>query len=597
MAEEIIRLLGIAPYNSMASLMGSMAGQRPDIELDVFIGDMEQGVEIAKVNLRKGYDAIISRGGTAQSIARTVPIPVIEIQLTNYDILRAIKLAENYTESYAIVGFPNITESAHVLCDLMQYRIDIVTVHNEVEVDEALAQLKAAGCRMVVCDMITQRFAKNHDLNSILITSGPESISAAYDRAAEMYHNQRRLRNENQFLKEAMRGAPAQTIILDADGEVLFSTWEGAPEELYAILRKELPRRGAQGDRKFFRNFQHVLYTVVPHQHSLNEHSYTVFNLTPSKFPINTVKRGLHFYKSAEIREIHYRSFFSITGALDRIKNDAVKFNRTTSPVILLGESGTGKKQLASFLYLKSEQNVRPLISIDCGFISEKSWQYLFHHHHSPFCDNGNTLFFMNIEHLSDERSSQLLAAILDTNLRRRNRILLSYSCRVDSELPARATEYMKRLVCLPIYLPALRDRTQEFPPICSMYLAHLNVELGKQLIGFEPKAMALLQQYQWPKNYFQLQRVLQELAVLTTTSYISSDSVANLLNRERSLNSPYSAQTPAAAPPDGSGGLTLNDVIRGAVHQAVQMHNGNQSAAARQLDISRSTLYRYLKE
>ena len=61
-------------------------------------------------------------------IGKVTHIPVIEISLSVYDILRAMKLAENYSDKYAVVGFPGITGSAHLLCDLLQYKLDIVTI-------------------------------------------------------------------------------------------------------------------------------------------------------------------------------------------------------------------------------------------------------------------------------------------------------------------------------------------------------------------------------------------------------------------------------------------------------------------------------------
>ncbi len=74
------------------------------------------------------YDCIISRGGTAALIREVTDVPVVEIQLSVYDVLSAMKLAENYSSRYAIVGFPNITESAHILCDLLGSDLDILTV-------------------------------------------------------------------------------------------------------------------------------------------------------------------------------------------------------------------------------------------------------------------------------------------------------------------------------------------------------------------------------------------------------------------------------------------------------------------------------------
>ena len=101
-----VRVLGIAPYDNMKPLMLNLAQERDDIELTVFVGDLQQGVELAKRNFYNDYDAIVSRGGTAQLLQKELDLPVVEIAVTPFDIMRAMKLAENVSDQYVIVGFP-----------------------------------------------------------------------------------------------------------------------------------------------------------------------------------------------------------------------------------------------------------------------------------------------------------------------------------------------------------------------------------------------------------------------------------------------------------------------------------------------------------
>ena len=67
---------------------------------------------------------------------------MVSIQLSVYDVLRAIKMAENYSNLYAIVGFPSITQPAHTLCDLLRLDMDIITIHNLEETNRALDRLR-----------------------------------------------------------------------------------------------------------------------------------------------------------------------------------------------------------------------------------------------------------------------------------------------------------------------------------------------------------------------------------------------------------------------------------------------------------------------
>ena len=162
-----IKVLGIAPYQAMKTSMEKIVLNYPQIDLDVYVGDMNEGVSIVQSHQQLNYDVIISRGGTAELIRSITCLPVIEINLTS---------------QYAIVGFPNITNNAHLLCDLLQYNLNIVNIHKESEVEAILRKLKADGCSMIVCDMIANTTAKKMGLNSILITSGSESIEYAFEQ-------------------------------------------------------------------------------------------------------------------------------------------------------------------------------------------------------------------------------------------------------------------------------------------------------------------------------------------------------------------------------------------------------------------------------
>lgn len=107
---EEIRILGIAPFESIRAAMERVAREEfPAVRFEAYTGDLEEGVKIAQRLSKENYDVVISRGGTAELLKKETTLPVVEITFSVYDILRAIKMAENYNSLYAIVGFPSIT--------------------------------------------------------------------------------------------------------------------------------------------------------------------------------------------------------------------------------------------------------------------------------------------------------------------------------------------------------------------------------------------------------------------------------------------------------------------------------------------------------
>ena len=260
-------------------------------------------------------------------------------------------------------------------------------------------------------------------------------------------------------------------------------------------------------------------------------------------------------------------------------------------PVFICGEPGTGKEQIARYLYLHSSLSNHPFVVANCALMNDKSWDFLLNHYNSPLNTNGNTVYFQNFESIPSQWSSELLAAIEETGLSRRVRLLFSCAAHDGEPVPPVMRKFSERLGSLTLSLPSLRSRSDEIPSLSSLYLNSLNLELGKQLSGFEPRAIEMLRQYSWPNNYTQFKNLLRTLATLTTGPYIRSSLVAEYLSKERTLRAAPVSPAPSGVSTD----RTLEEIIGEVVQQTVAAHGGNRAAAARQLGISRTTLWRYL--
>ena len=88
MVETHTRILGIAPYDGMRTAMEQAAQAYPNVELEVYTGDLEEGQAIVQRMAPNSYDCIISRGGTATLIRQVTDLPVVDIHISVYDVLR-----------------------------------------------------------------------------------------------------------------------------------------------------------------------------------------------------------------------------------------------------------------------------------------------------------------------------------------------------------------------------------------------------------------------------------------------------------------------------------------------------------------------------
>lgn len=585
-----VRTLGIAPYEGMRTAMLRAAENYPRIHLDVYTGDLEEGAAIVREHRTEDYDCIISRGGTAQMIRKITNIPVVEIPLSVYDVLRTIRLAENYAERYAIVGFPNITETAHTLCDLLKNPVEIITIHDALETEPVLTRLREGGCRVVIGDMVTNTIARELGMNAFLITSGPESLRNALEQVETIGGSFWRLRQENLFLSSVLREESKNLVVLDEVGRLYYPQDVQPGRELLQMLQSKISEIPPHSALRFYSNQSGKLYRVSGQALVMGTRKYYLFQYTTAQIPLRSEKSGLRSFSKGECEHLFNSSFYKLSGALGDLEPKILAIASTRQSVMILGERGTGKEQIARLLYLRSPMSSKPFLTVDCALAPDKTWDFLLNHYSSPLNDNGNTIFFQNFEAISEVHGQELLALILSTDLARRQRLLFSSTCPEGERLPDTTSRIIQQLACVVLTLPTLRSREQEIPSLASLYLGSLNLELGKQISGFDAHAIEQLRRFRWPDNYTQFKRVIQELAIVTDSYYIRSNQVAELLSRERILASPWQEQPEKPT-------LTLKQIIQQAVEQALLDNDGNQTAAAKQLAIGRTTLWRYLNQ
>lgn len=590
--DKKIKILGIAPYDGMRALMTRLAKQREDIDLTVYVGDLEAGAEIASKHTLQDYDVILSRGGTAEMISSISPIPVVEIQLSVYDILRAMKLAENYTDRYAIVGFPGITRSAQFLCDLLQYDIDIYTVHSPDEVYYTLTRLTTQGYRMVLCDVITNSQAQRIGMRSILFTSGTESIEAAFDQAVKTAETYQGLVSKAEFFRTLLEDYQYHIFVYDAGGELVYASSKSHTfsQSLMNTMKNYVPDLLIEKDKKFYRDEDGILVSVRGIKKEIHKQTYVAYYVNTRKVPLSLLKNGIRYIDKEQAVDQFYTSFCGMASPDSPSRLYLEKINQTVEPVIVFGEAGTGKEEMAGLIYSQSRYANKPMAIIDCSRISDKGWTFLTEHMNSPFSDTFTTIYIREMEFLTDTRFREMFSIIRDLDLHKRNRIIFSYTLGENDPIPERCRLLLNQFACLTFRIPPLRNSLKELPNIANLYISTLNMDLAKEIVGLDHEAMALLQSYEWPQNYSQFKRIMRDLALLTDTPYIKAQTVSKLLLRE------------SPAPMEQAGiGLNLNrpleeidlDILRCVLAE----ENGNQTTTAKRLGISRTTLWRMLQK
>lgn len=148
---------------------------------------------------------------------------------------------------------------------------------------------------------------------------------------------------------------------------------------------------------------------------------------------------------------------------------------------------------------------------------------------------------------------------------------MLSCSLSIESDRdPSR--DFIDYLPCTSLYMPPLRELTDDLPSASALYLNKLNSELSKHISGFETDALKILCDYDWPDNFLQLKRVLSDVVIHTTGNYIQADCVKEILAREMTQ---YAMTAPVKSTIDCN--QPLQDIIKNVVLSTLQDCGGNR--------------------
>ena len=587
-----LRFLCIAPYEGMYHLMTNIAAQRGDVELIIQTGNLDDGLKTA-LNNRRGIDAVISRGGTADTLRGHMDIPICDIVPSAYDILRTIRLAQGMDESFAIVGYPSITHSAEKLCEIMQFSIPTVTIRSPRECREKLAALRDGGTRIIVGDMIAATSAHEYGMHGLLIVSGMESIEAAINAAKDICLRYQALDRRASLLCDLLVSDERDFAVYSPDGREVFTTLDPVPPELAGAMRQHVSHVLARSSVKLSRRLGNEMFTVRGRLLVSGGEEYAVFSISraPALFSGRQAIRFCDLSSGTDgtLNSNPLEYYLGSNAAAERLRAICEQYASLDAPVLIEGDYGTGKDRFAQYIHSRSRLRHSPLVLVDIGRLTDRDWETLLEDDRSPLADTGSTIYLRHLDAVNRDFAPRLLDYLEGSHTLSANRFLVSYSGDAGRYSHDPIYAYLSETVhALRLRLPPLSRRRDDIPTLVTLYINATNVRFGTRVIGLTREAMLLLQNFPWPRNIDQLVKCVQELVVNADSSYISEAQVRAVLDREK------------APPSSAAEGINLSrplaEITREVVLRVYELEGQNQTKTAQHLDISRSTLWRMLK-
>jgi DNA-binding NtrC family response regulator len=315
--------------------------------------------------------------------------------------------------------------------------------------------------------------------------------------------------------------------------------------------------------------------------------------------------------------------FIGSSEAMAKVHRLLASVARSTATVFITGESGTGKELAALAVHARSARSQGPFIALNCGAIPPDLLESeVFGHMKGSFTGaisdkpgaaaaaDGGTLFLDEICEMAPALQTKLLRFLQTSTIQpvgavRPRKVNVRIVCATNRD-PVEAVrrglfreDLFYRLYVVPVHMPPLRDRGHDIVEIALAALDRFAMEEGRRFDGFAPETEKLLLEQDWPGNVRQLLNVIRNTVVLNEGGVVTPDMLPPLQQTLPGSLPEEPAPAPAQMRPVDAGlpvRLTLAEIERQAIESALERHGGSVPRAARELDISPSTLYRKLE-
>jgi two-component system response regulator AtoC len=319
-------------------------------------------------------------------------------------------------------------------------------------------------------------------------------------------------------------------------------------------------------------------------------------------------------------RRTHYGTIIGESPAMQRVFDTLHRLEGLDVPTVLVtGESGTGKELIAQAIHTMGPRRDSPFVEIDCASLPETLIESeLFGHERGSFTDarqmkrglfevaRGGTIFLDEIGEMSLATQAKLLRALENRRFKRVGGVAdlpleagivaaTNRDLNAEVEKGTFRQDLFYRLAIIPIELPALRQRAGDVQLLGAHFFDQFKKRVAGSVEGFENEALEAMQRYHWPGNVRELRNVIERLVTLHRNEPMVR--FEHLPNEIRFAQATRAGDTQKAEPRVAGGyvlpdsGVNLDEVERSLIQQALERTDGNQTAAAKLLGITRYAL------
>ncbi len=607
-------------------------GYHVEVQVCVF----DEAVRMARKYEADGFDLIISRGATGTLIQRAVSIPVILVEITNFDILRTLYRARrigdklsyfHYVHSKGYYDFKAIRQ----ILALNEEALTIYQYRNEKELKEKVAEACAKKEDVVVATgAFVLDMARALGMKTVMVHSTREAIYNAFKQAEDILQVRNRNRDVSDHLTSVLDHLNTGVVIFNGEGVITHVNASAArvlgvdagalqgkkAEEIQAPFLRDV-MAGSSGSRVGVIGRHQVVAAKFYLTSGTRRIGAAVTLENRKKIQVLEDKIRKEFYAKGLVARYTFNDIVGRSQVIQGCISRAKSYSRSDSTILITGESGTGKEVFANSIHNASLRARGPFVAVNCATLPESLLESeLFGYDEGAFTGarkggkpglfdlaHSGTIFLDEVSEIPPSTQARLLRVLQEKVIRRvGGERIIPVDVRViaatNADLPqkVKAGQFRKdlyfRLNVLNLRVPPLRDRQEDIPELMDYFLKKHGLKEG--ILDIPDIFMSRLKKYHWPGNVRELENFAEKFSILsrdeTDVFYLLDQLYQDLQHFEIRAGDPAGgilAVTPG----------TLKEMELQLIEKLRQRFAGDKSTLAQMLGISRSNLWSKLKE
>lgn len=633
------RILFVSTHKELTEMAGSISNEL-GIPIHIYEGGIMRNGHLHAKNQEHNFDVIISQGGTAEAIKRIVSIPTISIEIRTIDFLNALFEAKEFGTTIGLVTYRSETiEDLYNLKELLNVDFEVFPYCNKEQLIKRINDATASGKPTLVGlgDCIIET-ASERNLNAVLLKSGRQQVQEAIVSAKNICDLSKREQQRAKQFKTIVDYTSEGIIALD-ENEIIVAFNPAAAKMLdvfssdvigtsiYEFMERKgfgiLFGDGSQQVNKLITlNQTTLIINRIPIIVESSKSGTVITFQEAEKLQKLEQKVRVQLHKKGLVAKYRFDDIVGTSRALQHSIQQAIKYGKTLSTILISGETGSGKELFAQSIHNVSPRKNGPFVALNCAALPESLLESeLFGYEEGAFTGakkggksglfelaHKGTIFLDEIGEIPLSIQGRLLRVLQEKEVLR---VGGDYILNVDIRVIAATNMDLYKMVnegkfredlyfrlnVLNLRLPSLRERREDIPLLVDRFLQSLHLDASTPIKSIDPQAMERIQCYRWPGNVRELENFVEKMIILNESPTVTSGFVSELLEHHR-VHEIDAVMEHDSDPSSVSIKMSsLKDMELQIIEQMNQITNGDRLLMAEKLGISRTTLWKRLKE